>query len=307
MSETRQSINWELNVPGLKTALSGWCSLFEAKSEERLEDQIARLGLMERFKAAFPKTDPIYYGWFMESPLSREQAELIFWIAADLSALPCEYDYGVRGFQAALNLSIKADLDLFVKLRPPGHVDFGSYTIHCHCPRCKARTPIDRWKHPFPEEDTECLVCGFTYSPAATWSQQRSFGFASAVCAQCHRISSIDIFSEEDRLRIEHYLYYRRFEAELRTLHLVKDFYERHPQLEQNPSLFKRRDVIDGFIQQAPLGALNATDMLILEYLKNHSFKVVGREKSVRERLAVRALYLDDQIVLCPGCHGALF
>jgi hypothetical protein len=74
MSETRQLVKWELQMPGFKANPEGRCTLFGPPPDEDFDRRVHRLGLVDRFTLAFPQTRPIHYGWFIESPLNREQA-----------------------------------------------------------------------------------------------------------------------------------------------------------------------------------------------------------------------------------------
>src|SRR5437870_1341139 len=62
---------------------------------------------------------------------------------------------------------------MHVSLAPPGHTDLGWYTIFSHCPRCKAASPVERWKRKYRDEEIACAICGARYSPAKTHSAQR--------------------------------------------------------------------------------------------------------------------------------------
>src|SRR5262249_21328709 len=74
--------------------------------------------------------------------------------------------------RSALRAAIDWELPLHVAAPPPGHTDFGTYTIFPHCPRCKAAAPLPRWQESYPDEPIDCSVCGHRYSPAATHRSQ---------------------------------------------------------------------------------------------------------------------------------------
>lgn len=69
--------------------------------------------------------------------------------------------------------SLNAHIPMHVQLTPPGHTDFGWYTIFSHCPGCKAEAPVKRWRRKYRDEEIECAVCGANYSPAKTRSAER--------------------------------------------------------------------------------------------------------------------------------------
>jgi len=75
-------------------------------------------------------------------------------------------------FVRATKLAREHDLRLNVSMAPPGHTDFGHYTVFAHCPSCKAEADLERWQRRYPSESYVCKVCGREYSPAATASME---------------------------------------------------------------------------------------------------------------------------------------
>jgi hypothetical protein len=71
-------------------------------------------------------------------------------------------------FIQAIDMSLRRNLNLHVKLGSPGHTDFGLLTIFPHCPFCKAGADVDRWQRKYPAELQTCEVCGTSFSPAET-------------------------------------------------------------------------------------------------------------------------------------------
>ncbi|MGO8673330.1 MAG: hypothetical protein ACLQVD_18465 [Capsulimonadaceae bacterium] len=311
----------------MKQELMGSCDLFmgwpgalrqytegflrrRRKVEETLDERVVRLGLAGRFAAAFPQTRPIHYGWFIGSPLDREQTDLLMTLMSDLAAHPRSDAYGVSEFQAALSLSRKAELELHVEYTPPGHVDFGIHTVHCHCPRCKARAPLAPWQKRYPEEPIDCHVCGYSYSPAETHSSERTFAFETVICALCQKMSSIELFSDDDKLRIEHHVLYRQFEAERRICNAIEDYRLRNPP--RHPWKFPVEEEFDtpaaDVVPQPEPDVPSAEDAAVLQFLhENRTFNVTTRNQFVSMRLEAWGPYADDRVVFCPKCHGALF
>jgi hypothetical protein len=132
---------------------------------ERTSDNV--WDLREHFAA----TSPRWYGLWMASPLSAEQAVAIgppiARLAEDLAkgqpAIAAELRLLVRACRAAA----EANLRLFVQLYPPGHVDRGWWRLSPHCPRCQGP-----WTGQLPSEPgrspkaRECPACGYVGQPA---------------------------------------------------------------------------------------------------------------------------------------------
>ncbi len=126
---------------------------------------IEQRNLEDRLRAAFPVTTPLWYGFWIDSPLRRVQAEFLH----DLLDAACDHDdpqeKDVRHFLKALEAAVRWELPVHVSLAPLGHTDFGMYTVFPHCPRCKANAPVGRWRESYPKEPHECRVCGHTFNP----------------------------------------------------------------------------------------------------------------------------------------------
>ena len=126
---------------------------------------IERRSLEQRLRAAFPVTTPLWYGFWINSPLRRVQAEFLH----ELLDAACDHDdpqdKDVRHFLKALEAAVRWELPVHVSLAPLGHTDFGMYTVFPHCPRCKANAPVGRWKESYTKEPHECRVCGHTFNP----------------------------------------------------------------------------------------------------------------------------------------------
>lgn len=134
---------------------------------------IERRNLEQRLRAAFPVTTPLWYGFWINSPLRRVQAEFLH----DLLDAACDHDdlqdKDMRHFLKALEAAVRWELPVHVSLAPLGHTDFGMYTVFPHCPRCKANAPGGRWKESYPTEAHPCRVCGNTFTPNEHHSSER--------------------------------------------------------------------------------------------------------------------------------------
>lgn len=140
---------------------------------EQLWDIIERDHLENRLRAAFSATNPLWYGFWIESPLRRIQSEFLY----DLIGAACDYDdpedNEVVHFLNALKVAINWELPVHVSLAPLGHVDMGWYTVFPHCPRCKANAPVGRWKEEFPDEPYKCKVCDHIFNPNEHHSMEK--------------------------------------------------------------------------------------------------------------------------------------
>ena len=133
--------------------------------EKQLWQVIENRGLGDRLRSAFHVTTPLWYGFWIRSPLQRPQTELLLEI---LEAASDEDDLGngkVVAFFNALKAAINWELPMHVSLTPLGHTDLGWYTVFPHCPRCKANAPVGRWQESYPTDSHECAVCGQTFIP----------------------------------------------------------------------------------------------------------------------------------------------
>lgn len=156
------------NELGIKVAgCYGWLKIWPDSQEldEQLWKIIEAKNLDERLQATFPVTTPLWYGFWMKSPLQRLQATFLY----DLLDPACDHgdpkDRDVVHFLNALKVAISWELSIHVSLAPPGHTDFGWYTMFPHCPRCKAEARVGRWKERYPSDPYVCQVCGHTFNP----------------------------------------------------------------------------------------------------------------------------------------------
>jgi len=141
-----------------------------------------RLNLEEDYQRFFLKADPLWYGLWARSPLVPRALQILRAIFSevrieDQSALRAgpSTDAHLKRLEDLIRATVRAEecnLKLEVSLGPPGHTDFGLYTVFPHCPVCKADAGLSRWQHIYPTEPHTCEVCGNTFSPAATASSQ---------------------------------------------------------------------------------------------------------------------------------------
>lgn len=141
--------------------------------DEQLWRIIEERNLEGRLRSAFPVTTPLWYGFWINSPLRRMQAELLY----EILDTACDYDdpqdNDVVHFLNALQAAINWELPLHVSLLPLGHTDFGWYTVFPHCPRCKANAPVGRWQEEFSSEPYKCRVCDHIFNPNEHHSSER--------------------------------------------------------------------------------------------------------------------------------------
>jgi hypothetical protein len=120
--------------------------------------------LEQRLRLAFTVTKPLWYGFWINSPLGREQSEFLRELLCAVCDEEHPRDEHLRYFTTALDAAIRWELPIHVSLAPPGHTDFGTYTIWDHCPRCKADAFLGRRRASLSEAG-ECEVCGHTFIP----------------------------------------------------------------------------------------------------------------------------------------------
>jgi hypothetical protein len=163
-------------------------TLFQRPNSEETDQQLKsianRLGLESAVLVSFPRTEPWWYGFWIESPVSRDAAGLLhvlFDAMADEDSRETSWSQSqlnndlkeLRAFARAAERAANGGATLHVSLAPPGHTDFGFYTVFAHCPRCKAAANVPRWTRDQPTALHRCSVCGTAFSPAETASSRR--------------------------------------------------------------------------------------------------------------------------------------
>ena len=154
--------------------------------QEQFEGIIARLGLEVAMGEAFGVTTPLWYGFWIKSPVPRRGLEVMAPIfermlqedraeseAAKPGSVRRDHIRELDSFVRALTMARDAELELRVSMAPPGHTDFGYYTVFPHCPVCKAEARLARWKRRYPTQLYTCQSCGNAYPPAETASSEK--------------------------------------------------------------------------------------------------------------------------------------
>jgi hypothetical protein len=139
----------------------------EPALQEAVAHSIASQSLQAAVASAFLPTDPLWYGFWINSPLSVEQCDLLTTILSGVALLGADD----RRILLALEASLIHHLPLHVNLTPLGHTDLGIYTVFPHCPRCKAFAGF-RWRSVVSLTSQTCKVCGNSFRPGNTGSSE---------------------------------------------------------------------------------------------------------------------------------------
>jgi hypothetical protein len=168
---------------GRPAQCAGTLYLGPQRIEPQLLQIIERLNLGDALAEHFTEATPIWYGLWTKSPLSKGAMQVlrrIVWALLDDDAVAARASTSrstdaadLRAFARAMNLADAYGLPLSVCMSPPGHTDFGIYTVFPHCPLCKAEADVERWKGKAPTALRACNVCGTVYSPAEMASSER--------------------------------------------------------------------------------------------------------------------------------------
>jgi hypothetical protein len=160
-------------------------ALYSKELQEQLDRLIDRLGLAPKLDLIFPQTRLHWFRFWMHSPIPEKGVEVLHQLLEamheeDEREFQSSGRADPRGQHADLTMFLKAlerskagQIPLYVSLTPPGHTDFGLYTIFSHCPQCKADAPVGRWKRKYRDEEIACEICGANFSPAKTRSTER--------------------------------------------------------------------------------------------------------------------------------------
>jgi hypothetical protein len=159
----------EANVQGSYTnGVAGCFGALICPDPQRLEHDLRSIiharGWETRVSATFTRTLPLWYGFWTDSPLAPSQVLLLFKLLSALSASD-HWKKVFKPLRNALSAALRYKLPIHVVHSPPGHVDFGWYTVFPHCPRCKAAAPFERWRERYPTTLYECAVCSHSYVP----------------------------------------------------------------------------------------------------------------------------------------------
>lgn len=141
------------------------------ETEEQLRSIITRLGLLADVRDELLETTPIWYGLWAKPTPSRRGVQALVEIMTAMRAEDAADDEvdedqlrDFSNFIRAARLALARGVMLHVDMAPPGHTDFGYYTVFPHCPRCKAEARVRRWRR-IPAALYTCHACGMQYSP----------------------------------------------------------------------------------------------------------------------------------------------
>lgn len=107
----------------------------------------------------FRPTQFLWYGWWLQSPLSAAQ---LTYLATNLSAISSEPEFAgdaaLRELTLAAQVCVQQNFALSVQLFPRGEIDGLWWNLVPHCEICKAE-----WQ----AGDSRCEMCGQTRFPAS--------------------------------------------------------------------------------------------------------------------------------------------
>ena len=150
-------------VAGCLGHLSVWP--YSAELDERLWEIIRQRNLESRLREAFPVTRPLWFGFWINSPLRQPQTTLLHELLGAARGQDRKLDRDLVHFLNGLKIAMDWGLPVHVSIGPPGHTDFGYNTTFPHCPRCKAEAEVERWKAEYPNDPLECQACGCVFNP----------------------------------------------------------------------------------------------------------------------------------------------
>jgi hypothetical protein len=126
---------------------SSWAGCFGllmpsgGKSTEEFEQALESSGAAELLDAAFPRTSPRWFGWWIDGEWSVAQTQA-FLAALDRTspegAFLKSLLTGGENFREALVRSLAHGLAIRVAAFPPGRIEGREWIVDAHCPRCKA-------------------------------------------------------------------------------------------------------------------------------------------------------------------------
>lgn len=324
MSDTIQTVRWRLDS-GEQQHI--WLPPGRERPNAVIWESIRRTGVESQLRRAFLITDPLWYGFWIESPLTQQQCSLLYQVLSDVTANVPRYRDHLSEFINALKRAAETGCELNVDLAPPGHVDLGWITTFVHCPRCKAEGPFDRWQESYSPEPIDCPVCGNTYSPAKTYNSEREYFAESVTCSDCRTSFRVKKFSDAEIAMLENHYYYHEAVDELSWLHRVAAFYERHPDRKGQikPHFLNVMDsddpkVQDDLIAGVPFDEIalpddsHATDppdwsnedREVADYLRHHHFSLRHRMKAIEESIQRLEPEVKSKSVTCPQCGGRI-
>ncbi|HEX5446786.1 MAG TPA: hypothetical protein VFW87_23410 [Pirellulales bacterium] len=311
MADTIQAVHWR-GGGQLEGGYLTWLPSRESTNDV-LWRSIVRTGLESQLRRSFHVTDPIWYGLWIDSPLSQPQCDLLHRLFSDVASSSPAYRRSLGRFLSALQCACDTREPMAIELSPPGHVDFGWHTVFVHCPRCKAEGPLERWQESYPVEPIECPVCGHGYSPAATHSSEPYYFAESVTCPACNLRFRVKEFGERDIKLLEDHYYYRQFRVELSWLLRVAAFYDRHPERRRRlkragtpPPNASDDGTHQPVLARADAPEWSAEDLEVMAYLRHNLFSLEHRLEFVAEAIERLAPVVERNWVGCPTCGKRL-
>ncbi len=317
MADTIPTVIWSLN-DGKRQHF--WLSFSNGNPIKEFWQAAVSIRCERRLEKAFCLTQPFWYGLWIESPLSREQCEILHTVLTTLVESSPWYARDASDFLSALKAGTEGGA-VHVQMSKPGHSDFGCFTTFVHCPRCTAKGPFEDWQEEYPTEPIDCPVCGFEYSPAATYSSEREYSFDLIVCDSCDAQYRPKELSEEECESLQKRRYYEKAIEELGWLERVKAFYGRYPGVEGTikPDFFDSDDpnilhqLWDGLpLIEISLPAENdppdysEENREVIDYLRHHQFNLAKRLEAVRDNIDFFQTEGKPSEVICRTCRGKL-
>ncbi|HET6881530.1 MAG TPA: hypothetical protein VFI31_15310 [Pirellulales bacterium] len=327
MSDTGQAVRWSLEGEPVREGYL--CPPVGRESPDALVwGAIHRTGIEAELRRHFHVAARIWYGLWINSPLTREQCRLLHILFTDVAVAARRFRDHVQPFLSALREAADTGRPFAVKLAPPGHVDMGWITTFVHCPRCKAEGPVPRWQESYPLEPVVCEVCGHSYSPAATYRMEREYFANAVVCGVCGTSHQVKDFKAEEIEILESHYYFHSFCEELDWLRRVAAFYQRHPERQRRgkrrpgqPPPSEDPQLGDEPVAGAPLEIMDlaiprraaesppdwsAEDSEVLVYLRHNLFSLQPRWRFVSESIERLSPVVESRSVACPSCGKEL-
>ena len=322
MSDTIQTVRWSINS---NEPQQMWLSRGREQPNEIFWESIWRKDLESQMRSAFTITDPLWYGFWIDSPLSREQCSLLLTLFSDVVMTTPRYERELKDFISALTEVTAGHGELNVELSPPGHVDLGWITTFVHCPRCKAEGPVERWQSSYPDDPVECQICKFTYCPTDTFHAEEEYFAETVNCKDCAHSFPIRNLTRAEIIILQNEHYYHEAVEELSWLRRVSAFYERHPDQEGKiqPHFLNLLESDDPGIKADLLAGIpfdqielkndsnnsdpecfSVEDGEVADYLRHHHFSLNARLRFVQEAIEQREPKVRNCHVPCPECGG---
>lgn len=114
--------------------------------------------LDERWPGLFSRTNPRWYGWWLQSPLDAERCTALADVLHCATGLSANQIESLSDLRLGLQAAQQAGTRLFARVYPAGAIAGTQWQLARHCPRCYAE-----WALP---GKATCAVCGHTGHPA---------------------------------------------------------------------------------------------------------------------------------------------